>query len=55
VLYNAFKMWFRDSVPNSTVPVKHDFQEYIAKVYKIADGKVAGVALKSEEGHAVPL
>jgi P4 family phage/plasmid primase-like protien len=55
VLYNAFKMWFRDSVPNSTVPVKHDFQEYIAKVYKIADGKVAGLALKSEEGHAVPL
>ena len=32
-LYTNFKDWFRDSLPNHTIPVKNDIEEYFAKVW----------------------
>ena len=32
-LYTQFKDWFRDSLPNHTVPVKNDIEEYFSKLW----------------------
>jgi P4 family phage/plasmid primase-like protien len=33
LLYNAFKEWYRESMPNHTVPIKNEVEEYFSKLW----------------------
>lgn len=32
-LYSIFKDWFRESLPNNTIPIKNDIEEYFTKLW----------------------
>ena len=32
-LYSQFKEWFKDSLPNHSVPIKNDIKEYFMKLW----------------------
>ena len=47
-LYNLFKTWYRDSLPNHPIPVKNELKEYFCKVWgEIASNKWKGYRPKS--------
>jgi phage/plasmid-associated DNA primase len=32
-LYSQFKEWFRDSLPNHSLPIKNEIEEYFCKIW----------------------
>ena len=48
VLYEYFKLWFKNSVPDKSCPKKTDFRDYLKKHhYKMTMTEICCVALKS--------
>lgn len=60
-LYNLFKGWYRDSLPNHPIPVKNELKEYFNKIWgEISKNKWKGYRPKSlqddiENGEAIVL
>jgi P4 family phage/plasmid primase-like protien len=49
-LYNAFKRWFKDSMPNHTVPIREEVKEYLITLWGSMDaGRWSGYRIRGLE------